>query len=77
MDNAPTIQQYVGENIKKFRLARGMTLDDLAARIYKSKSTISKYEKGSIARPHIIKFLQAYWKLPETNDNELGEGKTI
>ena len=49
MDNAPTIQQYVGENIKKFRLARGMTLDDLAARIYKSKSTISKYEKGSIA----------------------------
>ena len=43
------IQQCVGENIKKFRVAKGLTLDEVAKSIYKSKSTISKYEKGSIA----------------------------
>lgn len=49
MNDAPSIQQYVGENIKKFRSARGLTLEDLATKIYKSKSTVSKYEKGTIA----------------------------
>lgn len=43
------IQQYVGENIRKFRLAHGLTLDEVAARIYKSKSTVSKYENGTIS----------------------------
>lgn len=49
MSDTPNIQQYVGENIRKFRLAHGLSLEDVAAKIYKSKSTISKYEKGSIA----------------------------
>ncbi|SFQ45376.1 Helix-turn-helix [Lachnospiraceae bacterium XBB1006] len=49
MNESNNIQQYVGENIKKFRLAHGLSLEDVAARIYKSKSTISKYEKGTIA----------------------------
>ena len=43
------IQQTVGDNTRTIRQARGMTMEDLAARIYKGKSTISKYEKGSIA----------------------------
>ena len=49
MSDNMNIQQTVGDNIRKFRQARGMTMEDLAARIYKGKSTISKYEKGSIA----------------------------
>ncbi len=49
MNSTPSIQQYVGKNIKKFRSARGLTLEDLATKIYKSKSTVSKYEKGTIA----------------------------
>ena len=49
MSEIPEIQQYVGENIKKIRLTRGLSLEDIAAMIYKSKSTVSKYERGSIA----------------------------
>ncbi len=49
MSDIPVIQQSVGENIKKIRLARGLSLEYVASKIYKSKSTISKYEKGSIA----------------------------
>ena len=49
MNDTQNIQLYVGENIKKIRLARGLSLEDVAEKIYKSKSTISKYEKGTIA----------------------------
>ena len=49
MNDTQNIQLYVGENIKKIRLARGMSLEDVADKIYKSKSTVSKYEKGTIA----------------------------
>ncbi|MCR4955062.1 MAG: helix-turn-helix transcriptional regulator [Lachnospiraceae bacterium] len=44
-----SIQDFVGENIKKFRKAEGLSLEELAGRVYKSKSTISKYEKGTIS----------------------------
>ena len=43
------IEENVGKNIKKYRQAYKMTLDDLAGKIHKSKSTVSKYEKGIIA----------------------------
>ena len=49
MNDTQNIQLYVGENIKKVRLARGLSLEDVAEKIYKSKSTVSKYEKGTIA----------------------------
>ena len=49
MSDNMNIQQTVGDNTRTIRQARGMTMEDLAARIYKGKSTISKYEKGSIA----------------------------
>lgn len=49
MNKEQSIESYVGDNIRKFRLAQGMTMEDMAVQIYKSKSTISKYEKGSIA----------------------------
>ena len=43
------IELIVGQNIKKYRQAHKMTLEELAAEIHKSKSTVSKYEKGLIA----------------------------
>ena len=46
MSDNMNIQQTVGDNIRKFRQARGMTMEDLAARIYKGKSTISKLING-------------------------------
>ncbi len=40
----------VGERLKRFRLARGMALDDLEAAIGElvSKQTLSKYERGKM-----------------------------
>lgn len=43
------IDERVGLNIRKYRLAHRLTLEELAKRIHKSKSTISKYEKGLIS----------------------------
>ncbi|MGN0404733.1 MAG: helix-turn-helix domain-containing protein [Bariatricus sp.] len=43
------ISTEVGKRIRNFRKMRHMTLDELSAIICKSKSTISKYEKGEIA----------------------------
>lgn len=39
----------IGKRIRNFRKMRKMTLDELSLIICKSKSTISKYEKGEIA----------------------------
>ena len=43
------ISQEIGRKIRAFRKARDMTLEELAKRVCKSKSTLSKYEKGDIA----------------------------
>ena len=43
------INQEIGKKIRTFRKMRKLTLDELALQIYKSKSTISKYEKGEIS----------------------------
>ncbi len=43
------LNEHVGNNIKKYRLAYKMTLEELAGLIHKSKSTMSKYEKGLIS----------------------------
>lgn len=42
------ISMEIGHQIRIFRKKRNMTLDALAALICKSKSTVSKYEKGEI-----------------------------
>lgn len=42
------IEECVGQNIRKYRIAYKMTLEQLAGEIHKSKSTVSKYEKGLI-----------------------------
>ena len=42
------MSQHVGERIHLYRKARGLKIETLAASVFKSKSTISKYEQGSI-----------------------------
>lgn len=42
------INQYIGQQIKKFRKAQGLTLQQLADMIHKSRATVSKYENGEI-----------------------------
>lgn len=43
------INKQVGNHIRSFRKARKLTLDDLSSMVCKSKSTLSKYEKGEIS----------------------------
>lgn len=43
------ISQYIGARIRSFRRAQGMTLQQLADKIHKSRASISKYETGEIA----------------------------
>lgn len=43
------ITSGIGHNIHVYRKKRGMTLDELSSVVCKSKSTISKYEKGEIS----------------------------
>ena len=39
----------VGEQIRFVRKSRGMSMDELAQAIYKTRSAISKYENGQIS----------------------------
>lgn len=43
------ITTHVGQRIKLYRNAAGLSLDKLAKKIYRSKSTVSKYERGLIS----------------------------
>lgn len=44
-----TISDHVGQRIKKHRKGKGLTIEQFAAKINKSKATISKYENGTIS----------------------------
>ena len=39
---------HVGQKIRLFRKIQGLTVEQLAARIQKSKATVYKYESGQI-----------------------------
>lgn len=43
------IDKILGNNIRKYRTARNMTLKELSEKLHKSISTVSKYEKGDIS----------------------------
>lgn len=43
------INKNIGEKIRMFRKKRGYTITQLGSMVYKSKSAISKYEKGEIS----------------------------
>lgn len=44
-----TISTEIGKKIKSFRKGKGMTVQQLADLVHKSKATVSKYENGDIA----------------------------
>lgn len=44
-----TISTEIGKKIKGFRKSKGMTVQQLADLVHKSKATVSKYENGDIA----------------------------
>lgn len=43
------INTYVGNKIRMYRKSQGMTLQQLADRIHKSRASVSKYENGEIS----------------------------
>ena len=43
------ITEKIGHNIRVYRKKKGMTLIELADAVFKSKSTISKYENGEVS----------------------------
>lgn len=43
------VAEEIGKKIRYFRQRRKMTLEELASVVYKSKATLSKYEKGEIS----------------------------
>lgn len=43
------IREEIGKKINIYRRAKKMTLEELSQRVCKSKSTLSKYEKGAIS----------------------------
>ena len=43
------INIYIGGQIRKYRKANGMTLQQLADVIHKSRATVCKYENGEIS----------------------------
>ena len=43
-----TLSHLIGSRIRTFRKKQGMTLQELAEQISKSRATVSKYENGEI-----------------------------
>ena len=41
--------EMVGNNIRVYRRANRLTLEDLSRQVHKSKATVGKYEQGTIA----------------------------
>lgn len=43
------INEHVGSRIRKYRKSRGLTLQQLADQIHKSRASVSKYETGEVS----------------------------
>lgn len=48
-NNNKEICREIGKKIRVFRKKQNLSLEDVASAVYKSKSTLSKYEKGEIS----------------------------
>lgn len=42
------LSQHIGSRIRMYRRVQGMSLQELAARIHKSRASVSKYENGEV-----------------------------
>jgi len=59
-------QDNIGMNIKRFRKEAGMTQDDLSAKTFIQRTTISKYEKGVLTpTSENLKLIEDALKLPQ------------
>ena len=63
------INKFVGKQIRQYRKANKMTLQQLADAIYKSRATVSKYENGEITID--ISTLYEISKVLDVHINEL------
>ena len=43
----------LSENLKNLRKAKGLSQEELAARLHVVRQTVSKWEKGQIGRAHV------------------------
>lgn len=43
----------LAENLKALRKAKGLSQEELAARLHVVRQTVSKWEKGQIGRAHV------------------------
>ncbi|MCE0495892.1 helix-turn-helix domain-containing protein [Vibrio salinus] len=51
-----TLNKHIGNRIRSRRKAQGMTIQQLAERIHKSRATVSKYETGEISLDMVTLF---------------------
>src|SRR5258708_35059969 len=50
-EEAPTVEQFIGQRIRTLRLQRTVTLDQLAERGRLTKGQLSKIENGLVSSP--------------------------
>lgn len=62
------ISEYVGSRIKNYRKIQGLTLQQLADKIYKSRATMSKYENGEI-----VLDIETLYSISEALDIEINK----
>lgn len=60
---------HIGQRIRLYRKLKGMTMDELAQKLHKSKASISKYESGQISIDIVTMFEIA--EVLEINPNHL------
>ncbi len=51
VEEAPTVEQFIGQRIRTLRLQRTVTLDQLAERVRLTKGQLSKIENGLVSSP--------------------------
>ena len=62
------ITEHIGGRIRAIRRARGLTLQQLADRIHKSRASVSKYETGEITQD-----IETLFEIAQALDVELGQ----
>ena len=72
------ISSYVGAQVRRYRKACGMTIQQLADQIHKSRATVCKYENGEI-----VLDVETLYEISQVadgfsrKDTEAGDGKLV